>query len=216
MTRRSSIAENAVLYGLATALNYAFSFVTVFYTARVLQPEALGTVSFAAAVVSYFSLIASMGIPLYGMRSVAARRGDGKGLAQLTSELFSLGLILASGASALLAAAVWLVPRLTSDASLFAILGTGLILGSLGCDWLYKGLERYRFLLYRNVAVRLVVLVLLVVLVRDAGDLYWYAALSMLSTAGCALAGFAFIPRTMREEGVTPAGHVCGWYVRGK
>lgn len=216
MTRHSSIAENAVLYGLATALNYAFSFVTVFYTARVLQPEALGTVSFAAAVVSYFSLIASMGIPLYGMRSVAARRGDGKGLAQLTSELFFLGLVLASGASVLLAATVWLVPRLASDAPLLAILGTGLVLGSLGCDWLYKGLERYRFLLYRNVAVRLVVLALLVVLVRDAGDLYWYAALSMLSTAGCALAGFAFIPRTMREEGVAPAGHVCGWYVRGK
>ena len=211
MIRHSSIAENAVLYGLATVLNYAFSFVTVFYTARVLQPEAMGTVSFAAAVVGYFSLIASMGIPLYGMRSVAARRGDGKGLAQLTSELFFLGLILASGASALLAAAVWLVPRLASDAPLFAILGTGLILGSLGCDWLYKGLERYRFLLYRNVAIHLVVLVLLVVLVRDAGDLYWYAALSMLSTAGCALAGFAYIPRTIHSIMGSPCTGISGF-----
>lgn len=202
MKSLDSIARNAVLYALVTVCNYAFSFATVFYAARVLLPESLGRVAFASAVVSYFSMLAQMGIPLYGMRSVAACRDDAAKLVRLVIELIGLGLLLAAGASALLVISVLAVPKLAASSRLYAILGLGLLASGLGCDWLYKGLERYRFLLFRTVAVRLVVLALLVLLVRDEQDLYWYAALSTLSTAGCALVGFLGIPRAMREEGV--------------
>lgn len=216
MGRLGSIERNAMLLGLATVCNYAFSFVTTFYVARVLQPEGLGNVAFASAVVSYFSLLAHLGIPLYGMRSVAACRHDAGKLACLTSDLLCLALLLAAGATMLLAVVVWLVPKLGTFAPLYAILGVGLLLDGLGCEWLYKGLEQYRFLLVRNVVVRIAILVLIFVLVRDEGDIYWYAALSTLSTAGCALAGFAFIPRVMAEEGVATSGRLWSWYVRGR
>lgn len=200
---------------MATVCNYAFSFLTVFYAARVLQPEAMGNVAFASAVVSYFSLLAKMGIPLYGMRSVAACREDKTKLAQLTSELISLGVLFAAGAAALLFATVWLTPELSSFAPLYLIMGVGLVLDGLGCDWLYQGLEQYRFILMRNVIVRLAIFVLLVLLVRGQGDLLWYAALSTLSTTACALVGFAFIPRAIGEEGAPPQGQR-RWYARSK
>lgn len=210
----SAVTRNALFIGLATACNYAFSFLTVFYAARVLQPAALGSVAFAAAVVSYFSLLAKMGIPLYGMRSVAAARGGG-GLARLTSELFCLGALLTLGAAALLALCVVVVPGLGASWQLYVALGVGLVVDCLGCEWLYRGLERYRFLLLRDLAVRALVFALLVLLVHDEGDLLWYAALTMLSTAGCALVGFAFVPRAMREEGEAVDGAWRGWLVRG-
>ncbi|MDO4798368.1 MAG: oligosaccharide flippase family protein [Coriobacteriales bacterium] len=215
MVRAGSVSRNALLIGLATACNYAFSFLTVFYAARVLQPEAMGSVAFAAAVVSYFSLLAKLGTPLYGMRSVAAARGGG-GLARLTGELFWLGVLLALGAAALLACSVWVVPRLAESWPLYAVLGVGLVLDGLSCDWLYKGLERYRFLLVRDLAVRLIVFALLLALVHDAGELLWYAALSALSTAGCAVVGLAFVSRTLRAEGALAAGGRAGWLACGR
>ena len=211
-----SIAHNTLLLGLATVCNYAFSFATALYVARAMGPAAVGVAAFAAAVVSYFSLVSKMGIPLYGMREVAALRGDGKGMARLTSELFCLGAALAVGATLALAGCVALVPELAGSWQLYVALGFGLLADCLGCEWLYRGLERYRFLLLRDVAVRLVVLVLTVLLVRGEGDVLWYVALSALSTAACAAVGFAFVPRAMRDEGASVKGALGGWFVRGR
>ena len=87
----NQIKKNTVFHLVETFASYFLSFLTVFYTARVLQPESLGSVAFCSSVISYFTMFAQMGIPIYGMRYTAQNRDS---LKQPVFELVLLECLL--------------------------------------------------------------------------------------------------------------------------
>ena len=200
--RRGSLQRNAVIYGATTLVNYLLSFLTTFYAARVLAAEALGSASFASSVVGYFSLLASMGIPLHGMRLCAKSRDDPVRLAQVVVDLSALRAVLTAASVALLVLATQLVPRLSDISMLMYITGIGLLAQCASFDWACKGLEDYRYLLARSVATRLIALLLVVAFVHGAGDLYAYAAIYSLSSVCSSLADIGWLRRHVSFQDV--------------
>lgn len=75
--KEKSIGVNALLNGLKTILSVIFPLITYPYAARVLQVENMGKVNFSNSVVSYFVLIAGLGIATYAIRE-GARVRDSK------------------------------------------------------------------------------------------------------------------------------------------
>jgi len=189
------LQKNAIRYGLMTLLNYLLSFLTVFVAARALAAGALGSASFASSVVSYFAMIAQMGIPLYGMRLCAKSRGDPAKLSQSVTELFAMGALLTGGSLILFALTVLFVPQLNAIAPLMAIFGVGLLAQCINFEWAFKGLEEYRYLLVRSVAVKSLAFVLVLLLVHSQADLYRYAAITVFSAVGCSLIDFVRLRR---------------------
>src|SRR5438477_1840454 len=49
-------------------------FVSIFYLARILGPADFGLVAFASAIVTYFGLLADLGVPLSGTQQIARNR----------------------------------------------------------------------------------------------------------------------------------------------
>ena len=72
---------------LLTISQVIFPMITFPYYSRVLGAEGTGSISFALAVVSYFTMIASLGIPTYGIRACAKVRDDREKLSQTVQEL---------------------------------------------------------------------------------------------------------------------------------
>ncbi len=189
------LQKNAIRYGLMTLFNYLLSFLIVFVAARALAAEALGGASFASSVVSYFALIAQMGIPLYGMRLCAKSRGDPAKLSQSVAELFAMGALLTGASLVLFALTVLFVPQLSAIAPLMVIFGVGLLAQCINFEWAFKGLEEYRYLLVRSVAVKTLAFVLVLLLVHSQADLYRYAAITVFSAVGCSLVDFVRLSR---------------------
>ena len=63
---KRAILSNISFNFLIRMISYLFSFLTMMYVARVLKPDAYGQVGFAQSFVSYFTMIASFGMPIYG------------------------------------------------------------------------------------------------------------------------------------------------------
>ena len=63
-----SLRVNTVLNIIKTASSIIFPFITFPYVSRVLMPEYIGKVNFGSSYVSYFSLIATLGITTYAVR----------------------------------------------------------------------------------------------------------------------------------------------------
>ena len=63
-----SIKVNSILNVIKTISSIIFPLITFPYISRVLQPENVGNVNFGSSFVSYFSLIASLGITTYAIR----------------------------------------------------------------------------------------------------------------------------------------------------
>jgi len=186
----TSIFENVSLNLLMTMIGYLFSAVTVMYASRALQPEAYGKVAFASTIVSYFSLFANLGMPIYGMRYCAMRRNDLQKLSEAFWELFTLSVTLALLSLSLLVGLIIAVPQLRENRTLILVLSATLIFNSLGCEWLYKGLEQYRYMMAVSIISRAVSILGILLFVKTGNHYLRYGVLLVLSTAGADLLRF--------------------------
>jgi O-antigen/teichoic acid export membrane protein len=74
MGKNKSITKNAVLNGIKTLLSIVFPLITYPYVTRVLHSTNLGKVNFAQSIVSYFALIAALGVNTYAVREGAKKK----------------------------------------------------------------------------------------------------------------------------------------------
>ena len=85
--RIRSVKFNFIMNFLLTASSIIFPLITFPYVSRVLQAAGNGKVAFATAVLTYFTMFASLGIPTYGIRVCAQVRDDREKLSRTVQEL---------------------------------------------------------------------------------------------------------------------------------
>ena len=93
MTEKS-LKRNAVFNVLKTIISLLFPLITFPYASRILMPIGIGKINFSNSIISYFGIIASLGISTYGIREAAKRKHDKILLSQFTFELFVLNQVL--------------------------------------------------------------------------------------------------------------------------
>ncbi len=64
---KKSIKKNATLNIIKTIFSLVFPLITYPYALRVLQIEQIGKFEFSSSIVSYFSLLAALGIAAYAV-----------------------------------------------------------------------------------------------------------------------------------------------------
>lgn len=175
----NSLGKNALLHGACQLLNVLFPLISGAYLARVLTPEGVGQVAYARNLVSYFTMVAALGIPAYGVREIA--RSSGAARKKLLSELAVL-----NGISTVIALGAYLVfvRFVTGGDHLSLIFALELVLHIFSMDWLLQGREEYGFLTVQNLAVKLLSLGLTLAFVKKAEDAPVYALILCVST-GC-------------------------------
>lgn len=75
---------------ILTISNFIFPLITFPYVSRFLQAEGVGAVVFVSSNVSYFAMLAMLGIPTYGIRACAKIREDKEKLSKTVQEFYCL------------------------------------------------------------------------------------------------------------------------------
>lgn len=174
-----SIAKNALFNILYKVLNVLFPLVTTIYISRILCPAGVGKVAFAQNVCSYFTVIAALGLPTYGIREIARHRNDRNKVDELFSDFFWINIISTS-----LCVIVYLMSVVfffKSDTLLFLACGLSLFFNYLNIDWLYQGLEEYVYIAIRSSIVKCLSLIAVFVFVRTSNDYIIYALIISLA-----------------------------------
>ena len=89
-----SVKYNFVMNVILTASTFIFPLITFPYISRILLPAGVGKVNFATSFVSYFSMIAMLGVPTYGIRACAQVRDDREELSRTVHEIFFINLLV--------------------------------------------------------------------------------------------------------------------------
>ena len=92
--KEKSIKLNAVLNVMKTVLSLVFPLITFPYITRVLQVNAIGKYDFSVSVISYFSLIAALGITTYAVREGTKYRGDQEKIESVRKRDFLLSIFM--------------------------------------------------------------------------------------------------------------------------
>ncbi len=177
-----SIKTNIFWNIIRVASNLLFPLITFPYASRILGPESIGLFNYAFAIASYFTLFASFGFPIYGMREVAVKKIDSKDLETTTNSIFSANLLLTAFVCT---AYLLLCSFIAGDhIILFLIVGTSILLSSISFEWFYQGIEDFRYLTVRGIIIKSVSVLCLFLFVKNSSDLLYYAIVSVGATCG--------------------------------
>ncbi len=183
MAKEISLKKNFVMNSLYTVSNFLFPLITFPYVSRVLGPEGCGKVSFATSLISYFAIIAQLGIPSYGIRVCAKVRDNREELTRTAHELLMINGIMCVISYLAFFIALFTVPKLREERTLYVIISSTILLGSLGMEWLYQALEQYTYITVRSLIMKVVALGALFLLVRQEKDYVAYGAASILAAS---------------------------------
>ena len=184
-----------VLYQL---LNITFPFITSIYVARVLMADSIGKVAAAQNIVQYFTILAAMGIPTYGIKLVAQFKIKSNDLDKAFSELFIINLCLTVVSSVCYYMIIFFVPYFEGKHLIYAVTGFTLILNVINVDWFYQGIQEYGYIAKRSFVVKCIFLVLLIFFVNDQNDYVIYALLNSLALVGNYLFNIVKLRRYVR------------------
>ena len=88
-----SMKVNAMLNGIKTMMSILFPLITFPYATRVLQVENLGKVNFSSSVISYFTLLAALGVSTYAIREGSGDKYDKNKIDVFVSQVFTINVI---------------------------------------------------------------------------------------------------------------------------
>lgn len=183
--KKISVRANYAYNMVYQVLNVILPIITTPYIARVLGAENNGIYGFTYSIVSTFVMVGSLGIGTYGQREIAASNDN---IYEVSKKFYEIQAVKTI-AIIISAVAFVCVSMFSGDNKFYFIIQLPYFLSAiLDISWLYQGLENFRIVAVRNIAIKLVGLVLIFTLVRNRSDLIAYLViLSMAQLVGNAL-----------------------------
>jgi len=171
-------------------LNIAFPIISFPYAARILSPEGIGETMFIFSFAQYFALLAAFGIPIYGVKVVAAAAQDKNTLNKVSSELISLSGVITLTVMTIYLLSVSLIPRFQPDLTAYLVAGILVAFSVLNVEWFFWGIEKFKWITLSSLAVKSLSLILLFVFVQKGDDTYGYLIFLLFLYVGNYLINF--------------------------
>jgi O-antigen/teichoic acid export membrane protein len=179
MNTTQKILKNTLSLLMSGLLAQLLGFIVIVYLARVLAPEDFGKVSFALAVVTYFTLIVNMGLPLLGTRETARDLGKIKIYA---GNILTMRLCLAAISFGLLLLMTFFLNKSPEIKYLIILYGLGLIPSALLLDWAFQGIEKMEYIGIGRILSRLVYLGLVIWFVKNPRQLLFIPCFQVIGS----------------------------------
>ncbi len=179
---KSSLFRNTVFNVVYKILNVLFPIVSVSYVSRILGPEYIGKVTYAQNILSYFMIIATLGIPTYGIREIAKVSMNYSVRSIRFSELFIINLVSTLISSIIFSLYICIFQF--NDFKLFLAVGITLYINMFNFDWFYAGIEEYVYISIRSFIIKLLSIIMLLVFVKGKNDFIIYAIITSFATSG--------------------------------
>lgn len=187
-----SVKFNFIMNFIMAASAIVFPLITFPYVSRVLMAVGNGKVAAATAVVTYFNMFASLGIPTYGIRACAKVRDDKEKLSKTVQELLIINSVTMFITCIVFVVTVAVIPEFSAEKELYIINGVGLVLNMFAVTWLYNALEQYAYITVCNIVVKLVSIALMFLLVKKPEDYIIYGGITVLASSASYVFNFLY------------------------
>ncbi|MDR0676024.1 MAG: oligosaccharide flippase family protein [Elusimicrobiota bacterium] len=149
--------------------------ITTPYVSRIFGPSLIGVYAQTFVIVSYFVLIAGLGVNIYGNREIAFVRDDKNQLNQTFWEIIVMRIITVT--VVFVCFIFLLVFYQFKYKEILLIQSINILAVALDISWFFLGLEDFKTNILRNVIVKLLLLFFIFLLIHDLKDIYLYVGL---------------------------------------
>ncbi len=177
---KNSLKLNAILNVIKQICMIIFPMITFPYVSRVLGKNYYGKINFSNSIISYFILIAGLGITNYAIREGSRVKNDPKQLTKLCNEIFSINLISTFISYILLFLVIKIYKKLDDYTILLIIQSGAIIFTTIGTDWYNSIFEDFLYITIRYIVCQTLAIVLMFLLVKTHDDYIKYAFTSII------------------------------------
>lgn len=185
-----SLKLNAFLNGLRSLLSIIFPLITFPYVSRVLSINGIGKYNFSNSIISYFMLIAALGISNYAVREGAKYRNNKRKINQFVNEVFTINACSAIVSYVCLFICLITFSKLHSYLICILIYSIQIGFSVISVDWLFTIYEDFVYITIRSILFQIISILLLFVFVRHSNDYLNYAAITVFSAVGSNVLNF--------------------------
>ena len=187
MEENRILKKNIVMNIILSFITLIYPLIIFPYVSRVLLPNGIGKVNFAISIITYFSMFAQLGIPLYGIRICSELRDDKLRLTKVVFEIFIIYLITTCIIFFIYLLCIFNVEKFFVEKKLYLVISFTFFFNLIGFEWFLKSLEEYTLIVKTSVLFRIISLIFILILVKDKTDYVKYAFLTIFATSGTSL-----------------------------
>ncbi|WP_439646446.1 flippase [Lacticaseibacillus thailandensis] len=149
------------------------------YISRVLGSYGVGVNAYTNSVVTYFVLFGSIGVTLYGNRTIAYQRDDFKKRSQSFWEITFMRFITIIGAYVAFGIFFMITDRYHE---FYFAQSWQILAAALDISWFFMGLEDFGKTVLRNFAVKIISVIMIFTFIKNSSDVNLYILILTLST----------------------------------
>lgn len=193
MSLKKNIVYSAVLQGA----NYIFQFITFPYASRVLGPDGIGIYNYTTNIVQYFMLFAAMGVINLGTREIAKCTSQQQ--IDLTfSKILVTNILISIGVLIIYIPLIFFIPQFYKIKTYLFIGIFQIIFNALTIEWLFRGIQNFKFITFRAIIIRVIYVILVFLLVNSHNDVMIYYLLSVLTMVANGLINWKYAIQTTK------------------
>lgn len=195
----SKIKTNILYNVIYQILILIVPLITTPYVSRVLLPEGVGTYSITTAIAKYFFMFAMLGMSKHGNRSVAKVKDDKKKLSVTFWNLFYFQLIMS--VVSLFIYIVYIYFWGYEQYGIVIICQIPYVISALiEISWFFYGTENFKFIVTRNVIVKVLTAVSVFAFVKESDDVWIYVLINSISLFAGQLCLWPFLKKHVDFE----------------
>lgn len=175
--QKNKVSVNYIYNMLYQVLTFLTPIVTAPILARTLGSTELGIYDYTYTIVNWFTLVGMLGISIYGNREIAkaSATNDRKVVSKKFSEIFTLQMI-----SVLISFIIFVLLILFTNfkyKNIFMIQGVLILSSAFEISWFYAGMQDFKKVSIRNMILKIITVLGIVILIHDSNDLILYTML---------------------------------------
>jgi O-antigen/teichoic acid export membrane protein len=174
----SSVKRNIYWSSILTVSGYLFPLITYPYITRVLGVDKIGICNFVDSIINYGILISMMGMTTLGIREIAQAKDDKKKLSSVFTSLVTLNFITSLLIILILLGVMPFVQKFHDYQKLFYIGAAKILFNALMVEWLYTGLENFRFITLRSLIFKVIYVLSIFAFIKCSEDYVKYFAIN--------------------------------------
>lgn len=191
----NNIKINALTNMLVRILNIVFPIITGPYISRILSKEGYGNFNVANTFLNIFIPFATLGIYNYGIREISKVKDNIDKINKTFSELFFISLISTIVTTLIYYIYITFFIDLGNLKTLYYIMGIQIFAQLFYIEWVNEAFENYKFILYKTLIIRVIMLISIFTFVKKSDDIIPYTIIMTLVTLINFLISFIWIKR---------------------
>jgi polysaccharide transporter, PST family len=215
LSDKKRLLSNFLSLSVLQAVSYILPLITLPYLVRVLGVEHFGLLSFATAMMTYFSIIIDYGFNLTATREISIYRDEKEKVIEIFSSVMIIKAVLLALSLLTVTIIIFSFEMFSKDWLIYLLTFSTIIGQTFFPIWFFQGMQEMRYITYLNILSKSVFTVAIFVFVQDKNDFYLVPILTLLGSMTAAIWSLVIIKKFYRVNWQPQKFNTVIFYLKG-